>query len=112
MNGHRYQYMRKHKLQPSDLDGLVIRHTCDNPRCINPAHLIVGTQSDNMRDKVERGRSNRGEKHYKSKLTDVQRAEIAQQYIPRSRTQGSQALAAEYGVARKTIEMVVKSFSK
>jgi len=37
-------------------DGKVIRHTCDNPRCVNPHHLLIGTQSDNVKDMIERGR--------------------------------------------------------
>jgi HNH endonuclease len=37
---------------------LVVRHTCDNRRCCNPAHLIMGTQADNIRDREERGRGN------------------------------------------------------
>jgi len=41
-------------------DTLVVRHTCDNPPCVNPGHLIPGTQADNLHDMVVRGRwSNR-----------------------------------------------------
>ena len=45
----------------------VIRHTCDNTWCINPDHLLQGTQSDNTHDKIVRGRNIRP---YNSKLTN------------------------------------------
>lgn len=39
-------------------EGMVIRHKCDNPTCVNPNHLEIGTQKDNVRDTVTRGRLN------------------------------------------------------
>lgn len=56
-------------------DGLVVRHTCDNPACVNIEHLEVGTQQDNINDKVRRGRQLRGENHGRALLTreDVER---------------------------------------
>lgn len=39
-------------------DGLIIRHKCDNPNCVNPNHLEAGTQKDNMQDASKRGRLN------------------------------------------------------
>lgn len=37
-------------------DGMVVRHACDVPSCVNPSHLLVGTQADNLRDMRQRGR--------------------------------------------------------
>jgi len=48
----------------------LIRHTCDNPICVNPFHLRQGTPAQNLRDMVERGRSLKGEKHPDAVLTD------------------------------------------
>ncbi len=45
------------------------RHTCDNPSCINPNHLVSGTAAQNAEDKILRGRSTRGEKSASAKLT-------------------------------------------
>lgn len=42
------------------LGKLVMRHTCDNRTCISPAHIIVGTRTDNMRDMLSRGRKRLG----------------------------------------------------
>src|SRR5574337_299456 len=60
-------------------ESLIIRHRCDNPSCVNPEHLIIGTQEDNMRDKRERQRSkgiNMGQSNGKAKLTDEECSQI------------------------------------
>lgn len=44
--------------------GLVVKHSCDNRRCINIAHLSIGTQSENLKEAVERGRIPVGGRHY------------------------------------------------
>jgi len=85
--------------------GQIVRHTCDNPMCVNPAHLVLGTQADNMRDLAERGRGHvphktRGELNAQSKLTADQVREI------RASTETRKQIAARLGVSPSTIGAV------
>lgn len=81
--------------------GLVIRHTCDNPSCANPEHLIIGTHADNVADCVERGRTTMGVKNAAAKLTD---SDVAA--IQRDKTTKSKALGQRYGVHPATIRAI------
>ncbi len=59
-------------------DGLCVLHRCDNPPCVNPAHLFLGTYTDNARDMVSKGRNRgpRGETHSWAKITEMQAREV------------------------------------
>lgn len=85
-------------------DGMSILHSCDNPSCVNPAHLSVGTLSDNMRDCVKKGRNfcpdNSGEKASWAKLTAESVADIR-----RKEMTGPQ-YAKKYGVSKSAIYAV------
>lgn len=61
-------------------DGLFVLHQCDNPRCVNPAHLHLGDNGQNMRECVTRGRHKvyRGSTNNRSKLTEEQVMQIRQ----------------------------------
>lgn len=53
---HRVAYCAANNLSIADIRGKVVRHACDNRRCIEPTHLLIGSQADNVRDMLERGR--------------------------------------------------------
>lgn len=90
-------------------DGMVVMHSCDQPGCINPAHLSIGTQRDNVRDMISKGRDNRlsGERHPHAKLTVEEVAEIRRRYIPRKHGCGAGALAMEFGVSKQTVQAIL-----
>lgn len=62
---HRFSWeLAGHRIEP----GLVLRHTCDRRRCVNPAHLLPGTKQDNTNDMVRRGRQVKGSNLPQSRL--------------------------------------------
>lgn len=101
-------------------DGLFVLHHCDNPPCVRPDHLYLGTQKDNIRDAIERNRKAygercytelrpRGETHGMRKLTEAQVREIRKRHQSGSRgSNSSTALAREFGVTRITIQMIAR----
>ena len=87
-------------------EGLEVLHLCDNPPCVNPAHLMVGTHAENMRQAAERDRMQDWRTHPRAKLTDDQVTEIRMRHIS-GETQA--ALAAEFGVHGSYISRLVRS---
>jgi transposase len=93
---HRASWIIANGRQPQP--GYVICHSCDNPLCVNPAHLFEGTRADNQRDMQRKLRSGiLGEKNPKAKLTPEQVLEI------RASTESDKALADRFGVWQSTI---------
>lgn len=92
--------------------GLLVCHTCDNPRCHNPEHLFIGTHSDNSQDMWNKQRHSHagykalpGEHHHGSKLTNIQVEKI------RSSTEKGTVLSVEYGVSNATISRARRGVS-
>lgn len=90
-------------------DDLQVCHTCDNPPCVNPAHLWIGSATDNAGDKVFKGRwrggDHRGERNGHARLVEEQVIEIRRR-VAAGETQA--ALALEFGVHVMTISQLVR----
>ena len=89
-------------------EGLIVRHTCHNPRCINPNHLKCGTHKQNADDRVKAGRSasQKGAKNGNAKTTEEDRENIR-----RRRLSGEtlKSIAKDYGVHFSTVSAIMKS---
>ena len=101
---HRYSYMLHRGPIPN---GMLVCHSCDNPPCVNPDHLFLGSEEDNMRDKIAKGR------HVHPFGQDAPRAVLTEEQVrdilidPRPHT----AIAADYGVKGSTIGSIKQRIS-
>lgn len=87
------------------LGDFYVLHTCDIPSCVNPNHLFLGTQKDNMRDMMRKGRLCPSEKHPKVKLTTEQVIEIRKLYSLGKSSMWD--LAQSYAMSYKAIHSVL-----
>lgn len=110
MAAHRFSYM----LYIGDFDkSKFICHTCDNPSCVNPSHLFVGTASENMKDKIKKGRAknppvHKGNNQHLSKMNPEKIREIRKLFkYGMSQTE----LAKKYGLHTATMNNICRNKS-
>jgi len=81
-------------------------HRCDNPACVNPAHLFVGTHADNMRDMTDKGRSARGSRRVTvARLTEWQ---VVNMRHEAAKGAAVAALSSKYGVAQSLVSGIIR----
>ena len=100
-NGKRVQ--RAHRLAFLEANGYlppVVRHSCDNPPCIEATHLLGGSQLENIADRNTRGRTSRGERHSTARLTEAQVHEI------RSDPRIHRLIAADYDICSSHVSRI------
>lgn len=108
---HRVSWQLAHSEITSDV---LVCHHCDNPACVNPKHLFLGTHRDNVQDMIRKGRNvihgQKGESNGHCKLTDAQVLEIRKRYSRGGIRQVD--LAQEYGVAQAYVSALVRRISR
>jgi DNA invertase Pin-like site-specific DNA recombinase len=102
--GHRVSYTLSKGEIP---DKMLVRHKCDNDKCINPEHLELGTHAENMKDRSERGRLCRGEKQHSSKLTDESAKKVFENIGKKTLTE----TASEFGITKQSVWKIWKKKS-
>lgn len=102
---HRVAWFLEYGVMPK----LFVLHKCDNPRCVRPSHLFLGTQKDNNIDRKNKKRSKPifGENHFRSKFSTIQIQEIRQLYATGFWAQS--LLAYKFKVTRQCINYIVNN---
>lgn len=88
--------------------GLCVLHKCDNPRCVRPDHLFLGTKKDNTDDAVRKGRMPHGESHKLHKLSAAQVTEIRQRH---SSGESRRALRTDFRISKSQVQRIVTAAS-
>ena len=104
--GHRYSWVIHNGEIP---EGLCVLHRCDNRICVNPKHLFLGTQEDNIHDMEAKGRSYHkcGEDNGRALLTENLVRYIRRRYKAHCRKDGQVAIARDLGMHQTTISRVL-----
>jgi len=108
---HRVMYELMHGTIPN---GMVVCHSCDNPSCVNPKHLYLATQKENIADCMRKGRfllakngsDQVGTNNHRSVLNDGDVRAIREEY--KSGNVSRSVLAAKYGVTKSNIQAIIE----
>lgn len=102
-SAHRFAFESTHGPIP---DGLMVCHSCDNRRCVNPDHLFLGNAHTNTADMVIKGRNVRGERCHTAKLTEDQVRTIRRRHALDGVSQAQ--LGREFGVRARLVGRVIR----
>jgi len=103
--------LKAHQLSFKELvgpipEGLGVCHTCDNPPCVRPDHLFLGTQADNLADMRAKGRQVRGEQHGRRKLNESEVLNVRllkQQHVPQRQ------IASIYNISETAVSNIINN---
>lgn len=91
-------------------EGMQCLHRCDNPSCVNPAHLFIGDQAENMRDMGDKGRRvsapQPGSRNPMARLSTEDVIDIFEAYHLRGELQ--RVIAARYGIRQHTVQRIAQ----
>jgi len=110
--GNRYKDVKAHRISYKIYigkipEGMLVIHSCDNPSCVNPEHLRLGTQKENIRDMVKKKRHSFGEKNGQAKLTNAEVRKIRFLFRTNNYYGYQRILAKRFSISPTTICEIV-----